>query len=108
MLFEALDFEYIGPIPGHKMESLVETFRNVRDFSEGPILIHVLTTKGKGYKPAERNPGDYHGLGPFDIETGKPKSGSGIIQVVIWLGNEILVTAHPTRTALKGLFPRPP
>jgi 1-deoxy-D-xylulose-5-phosphate synthase len=76
MLFEALHFEYIGPIPGHRIDSLIETFRNVRDFSEGPVLIHVLTTKGKGYRPAERNPGDYHGIGPFDIETGKPKAGS--------------------------------
>lgn len=72
MLFEALKFEYIGPIPGHRLENLIETLRNVRDFGQGPILIHVLTTKGKGYKPAEENPGDFHGIGPFDIETGRP------------------------------------
>ncbi|MDH4320550.1 MAG: 1-deoxy-D-xylulose-5-phosphate synthase, partial [Desulfobulbaceae bacterium] len=68
----ALQFEYIGPIPGHQVEALIETLRNVRDFSKGPVLVHVLTTKGKGYAPAERNPGDYHGVGPFNIETGKP------------------------------------
>ena len=73
MLFEALKFEYIGPIQGHKLDSLVETFTNVRDFGSGPILIHVLTTKGKGYAPAEKNPGSYHGVGPFDIASGKPK-----------------------------------
>lgn len=72
MLFEALQFEYIGPIPGHQVDSLIETLKNVRDFSKGPVLVHVLTTKGKGYAPAERSPGDYHGVGPFDIETGKP------------------------------------
>ncbi|OKY75053.1 MAG: 1-deoxy-D-xylulose-5-phosphate synthase [Desulfobulbaceae bacterium DB1] len=72
MLFEALKFEYIGPIPGHKLENLLDTFRNVRDFTKGPVLIHVITTKGKGYGPAEKNPGAYHGVGPFDIETGKP------------------------------------
>ncbi len=72
MLFEALKFEYIGPIPGHQIDNLVETFENVRDFSHGPILIHVITKKGKGYAPAENNPGDYHGLGPFDIQTGTP------------------------------------
>ncbi len=72
MLFEALKFEYIGPIPGHQFEALLETFRNVRDFSSGPVLIHVLTTKGKGYRPAEERPGDFHGVGPFEIETGKP------------------------------------
>ncbi|MEW6519602.1 MAG: 1-deoxy-D-xylulose-5-phosphate synthase [Thermodesulfobacteriota bacterium] len=70
MLFEALKFEYIGPIPGHKLENLVKTFRNVRDFTSGPVLIHVITTKGKGYGPAEKNPGAYHGVGPFDIATG--------------------------------------
>jgi 1-deoxy-D-xylulose-5-phosphate synthase len=72
MLFEALKFEYIGPIPGHKLENLIETLRNVRDFSTGPTLIHVLTTKGKGYDPAEKKPGDFHGVGPFDIDTGLP------------------------------------
>jgi len=72
MLFEALKFEYIGPIPGHQLDDLIATFQNVRDFSHGPVLIHVLTKKGKGYAPAEENPGDYHGLGPFDITTGAP------------------------------------
>ncbi|OGQ98007.1 MAG: 1-deoxy-D-xylulose-5-phosphate synthase [Deltaproteobacteria bacterium RIFOXYD12_FULL_57_12] len=72
MLFEALKFEYVGPIPGHQLDSLLATFKNVRDFSKGPVLIHVLTTKGKGYPPAEKNPGDYHGVGPFDILTGTP------------------------------------
>jgi 1-deoxy-D-xylulose-5-phosphate synthase len=70
MLFEALKFEYVGPIQGHNINDLVETFSNVRDFGKGPILIHVLTTKGKGYPPAEKNPGDYHGLGPFDVKSG--------------------------------------
>ncbi|MBU0482319.1 MAG: 1-deoxy-D-xylulose-5-phosphate synthase [Proteobacteria bacterium] len=72
MLFEALKFEYVGPIKGHDLNTLIETLNNVRDFSHGPVLIHVLTTKGKGYKPAEENPGDYHGVGPFDIATGAP------------------------------------
>jgi 1-deoxy-D-xylulose-5-phosphate synthase len=73
MLFEALKFEYIGPIPGHQLETLIETLRNVKEFGQGPILVHVLTTKGKGYPPAEKKPGDYHGVGPFDIETGIPR-----------------------------------
>jgi 1-deoxy-D-xylulose-5-phosphate synthase len=72
MLFEALKFEYVGPIPGHQIDNLVETFQNVRDFSHGPVLIHVITKKGKGYAPAEENPGDYHGVGPFNIATGAP------------------------------------
>jgi 1-deoxy-D-xylulose-5-phosphate synthase len=72
MLFEALKFEYIGPIPGHQIDNLIETFKNVRDFSHGPVLIHVITKKGKGYQPAEKNPGDYHGVGPFNLENGVP------------------------------------
>ncbi|MCI5222843.1 MAG: 1-deoxy-D-xylulose-5-phosphate synthase, partial [Candidatus Electrothrix sp. AR4] len=79
MLFEALKFTYIGPIPGHDMEGLITTLKNVRDNTHGPVLIHVLTTKGKGYAPAEKNPGDYHGLGPFSIETGNPVPSSGSI-----------------------------
>ncbi len=77
MLFEAMKFEYIGPIPGHDLEALLETFENLRDSSHGPVLVHVLTTKGKGYEPAEKNPGDYHGLGPFSIADGKPLPPSG-------------------------------
>ncbi len=79
MLFEAFKFDYVGPIPGHQLEDLIEALESARDNAAGPILIHVLTTKGKGYEPAEKNPGSYHGLGPFDIDTGTPKpSGSAI------------------------------
>ncbi|MDR3628759.1 MAG: 1-deoxy-D-xylulose-5-phosphate synthase [Desulfocapsaceae bacterium] len=74
MLFEAFKFNYIGPIPGHQLEDLIEALETVRDSSRGPVLVHVLTTKGKGYKPAEDNPGSFHGIGPFDIATGRPKS----------------------------------
>ena len=73
MLFEALKFKYIGPIPGHELEDLIATLENVRDHNHGPVLVHVITTKGKGYKPAETHPGDYHGIGPFDVTTGAPK-----------------------------------
>lgn len=73
MLFEALKFDYIGPIPGHNFEDLLDTFETVRDTIQGPALIHVLTTKGKGYQPAENNPGSFHGIGPFDVNTGKKK-----------------------------------
>jgi len=76
MLFEALEFGYVGPIPGHDLNALIETLRNVNDFGRGPILIHVVTTKGKGYKPAEDRPDDYHGVGPFDLATGKPNAAS--------------------------------
>ncbi|MCF6196659.1 MAG: 1-deoxy-D-xylulose-5-phosphate synthase [Emcibacter sp.] len=72
MLFEALKFEYIGPIDGHDLPTLLETLENVKNHHDGPVLIHVLTTKGKGYEPAEKNPGAFHGVGPFNKTTGEP------------------------------------
>lgn len=76
MLFEALQFEYIGPIDGHRIDELIETLKNTENI-KGPVLVHVLTQKGKGYKPAEERPDLFHGLGPFDKETGKPIKGKG-------------------------------
>ncbi len=70
MLFEALKFQYIGPISGHDFSELIPTFRNLEHL-DGPILVHVLTKKGKGYRPAEEQPELYHGVGPFDVETGE-------------------------------------
>jgi len=72
MLFEAFKFNYIGPIDGHNLDDLLETLETVRDNSQGPMLIHVLTKKGKGYAPAEKNPDVFHGIGPFDIVSGTP------------------------------------
>ncbi|MBI5055418.1 MAG: 1-deoxy-D-xylulose-5-phosphate synthase [Nitrospirae bacterium] len=73
LLFEELGFEYVGPVDGHKIDSLIETLERFRDFP-GPVLIHAITKKGKGYEPAEKNPGIFHGVGPFDIETGELRS----------------------------------
>lgn len=75
-LFEALGFEYIGPLQGHNLPQLLEVLKNVRSL-EGPVLVHVMTTKGKGYPPAENNPAQFHGVGPFDIATGKVKGAQG-------------------------------
>lgn len=74
MLFEALKFKYVGPISGHQLEDLIPTLTNVRDHNHGPVLVHVITTKGKGYVHAERQPGSYHGVGSFDIASGKPRA----------------------------------
>jgi 1-deoxy-D-xylulose-5-phosphate synthase len=76
MLFEAFGFDYIGPIDGHDLPMLIETLESVRSFNDA-VLIHVLTKKGKGYKPAEDNPSLFHGIGPFDIATGKVIKGKG-------------------------------
>ncbi|RUM36970.1 MAG: 1-deoxy-D-xylulose-5-phosphate synthase, partial [Desulfobulbus sp.] len=107
MLFEALKFEYIGPIPGHDLEDLIETLQNVRDNSHGPVLIHVLTTKGQGYEPAETNPGDYHGIGPFDIATGKPRPSTGPVSYTSVFGNTICTLAQKDKriTAITAAMP---
>jgi len=76
MLFEAFGFEYIGPIDGHNIELLLETLENVKRFDDA-VLIHVLTKKGKGYRPAEVNPALFHGVGPFEAATGKVLKGKG-------------------------------
>ncbi|MBI5656369.1 MAG: 1-deoxy-D-xylulose-5-phosphate synthase [Geobacter sp.] len=76
MLFEAFGFEYVGPIDGHNLELLQETLQKVHRFDDA-VLIHVLTKKGKGYPPAEANPSLFHGVGPFDIATGKVLKGKG-------------------------------
>jgi 1-deoxy-D-xylulose-5-phosphate synthase len=73
LLFEELGLKYIGPIDGHRLDYLIETFQNVMKL-RGPILIHVITKKGKGYPPAEMNPDRFHGVAPFVIETGELKS----------------------------------
>ncbi len=71
MLFEAFQFDYVGPVPGHHLETLIETLENLKNL-DGPVLLHCLTRKGKGYPPAEKEPERFHGVGPFDPETGAP------------------------------------
>ena len=76
-LFEELGFYYVGPIDGHNLDHLLPVLKNVRDMPTGPVLIHVVTQKGKGYGPAEAAPDKYHGVNAFDVITGaqaKPKA----------------------------------
>jgi 1-deoxy-D-xylulose-5-phosphate synthase len=70
-LFEELGFYYVGPLDGHNLDHLVPVLKNVRDAENGPILIHVVTQKGKGYAPAEASSDKYHGVVKFDVATGK-------------------------------------
>ncbi len=75
-LFEELGFFYVGPIDGHNLDHLLPVLSNVRDAAEGPILVHCVTQKGKGYEPAENAADKYHGVSKFDVVTGaqaKPK-----------------------------------
>ncbi len=69
MLFEAFNFNYFGPIKGHRLDHLIDTLENVKEMHT-PVLFHVTTRKGKGYPPAERNPSYFHGVGCFEIKTG--------------------------------------
>ncbi len=69
MLFEAFNFNYFGPIKGHRLDHLIDTLENVKEMHT-PVLFHVTTKKGKGYPPAERNPSYFHGVGCFEIKTG--------------------------------------
>jgi 1-deoxy-D-xylulose-5-phosphate synthase len=72
ILFEALGFYYFGPVDGHDIDELIYIFRKVKEW-KGPVLVHVKTKKGKGYKPAEDDPERFHRIPPFDIQTGKEK-----------------------------------
>jgi len=69
-LFEELGFTYVGPLEGHRLDYLLKNFENVKKL-EGPVLVHVITQKGRGYKFAEENSPTYHGIAPFDVETGQ-------------------------------------
>ena len=76
-LFEELGFYYVGPIDGHNLDHLIPVLENVRDSEQGPVLIHVVTKKGKGYAPAENSADKYHGVAKFDVVTGEQKKSSG-------------------------------
>jgi 1-deoxy-D-xylulose-5-phosphate synthase len=75
-LFEELGFFYVGPIDGHNLDHLIPVLENVRDTDNGPILVHVVTQKGKGYPPAEASDDKYHGVGKFNVLTGEQKKGT--------------------------------
>jgi 1-deoxy-D-xylulose-5-phosphate synthase len=71
VLFEELGFTYVGPLEGHRLDNLIKNLKNVRAL-EGPVLVHVITRKGQGYKFAEDDPAKFHGIAPFKIDTGEP------------------------------------
>lgn len=73
VLFEELGFTYLGPVDGHNLQELIEVLQQAKSLKK-PVLVHCLTTKGKGYGPAEQHPDRFHGVGPFDPETGKTKA----------------------------------
>ncbi|HEY3306969.1 MAG TPA: 1-deoxy-D-xylulose-5-phosphate synthase [Desulfuromonadaceae bacterium] len=105
-LFEALGFDYLGPLDGHDLLQLVEVFNNINEL-DGPLLVHVMTTKGKGYKPAEDTPHKYHGVGAFDLATGKGASKPAIKTYTDVFGDIIVQLAEqdPKIVAITAAMP---
>ena len=105
-LFEALGFDYIGPIDGHDLPGLIEVFNNAREF-DGPLLLHVMTTKGKGYRPAEETPDKFHGVGAFDLSTGKAPAKSSTISYTEVFGRTLvdLAKEDPKVVAITAAMP---
>ena len=112
VLFEELGLKYFGPIDGHNLDVLEETLSDLKRF-EGPVLLHVMTRKGKGYAPAESDAGTFHGVGVFDPETGSASKstkktytqvfGETAIELAERFPNVVAVTAAMTdNTGLKG------
>jgi 1-deoxy-D-xylulose-5-phosphate synthase len=95
MLFAALHFDYLGPVKGHRLEDLITTFENIRHI-QAPVLVHVLTTKGRGYPPAEKNPAFFHGVGPFDREAEdlNPKKSSDVVTYTEVFGKTVVALAE--------------
>jgi 1-deoxy-D-xylulose-5-phosphate synthase len=105
-LFEALGFDYLGPLDGHDLHQLVDVFNNINQL-DGPLLVHVLTTKGKGYKPAEETPAKYHGVGAFDVATGKGAAKPAVKSYTDLFGETMLQLAEedPKIIAITAAMP---
>jgi 1-deoxy-D-xylulose-5-phosphate synthase len=105
-LFDALGFDYLGPLDGHNLPQLIEVFNNINEL-DGPLLVHIMTTKGKGYKPAEDTPDKYHGVGAFDIATGKGAVKASIKSYTDLFGETIVQLAEedPKIVAITAAMP---
>ncbi len=93
MLFEDLGFQYVGPIDGHNIDHLLQTFNNIKDYT-WPVLVHVITKKGKGCEFAECNPSQYHGTPPFDPETGKTSKKATVLSYTEVFGQTMIKIAE--------------
>ncbi len=113
LVFEELGVKYVGPVSGHNIGSLIEIFKKAKEY-DGPVLIHCVTQKGKGYAPAKKNPEKFHSASPFNVETGellnknkRPTFSSVFGQTVMKLGEEdekivAITAAMPDGTGLKS------
>jgi len=113
LVFEELGVKYVGPVSGHNIGSLIDIFKKAKEY-KGPVLIHCVTQKGKGYAPAKKNPEKFHSASPFNVETGellnknkRPTFSSVFGQTVMKLGEEdekvvAITAAMPDGTGLKS------
>ncbi len=92
-IFDAFGFNYIGPVLGHRIDVLIENLKNIKKLN-GPILLHVITKKGKGYEPAEKDPTYFHGVGPFDRDSGKPRSSKAPISYTAMFSRTLMRAAE--------------
>jgi len=106
LLFEEMGFRYVGPIDGHRIDHLIATFENVKRLS-GPLLVHVITKKGKGYPPAEADPIAFHGVSAFDPATGAPKKTAARPSYTSVFAKTLiaLATDHPEIVAITAAMP---
>jgi 1-deoxy-D-xylulose-5-phosphate synthase len=107
-LFEELGFYYVGPIDGHNLEHLIPILENVRDMQNGPILVHVVTQKGKGYAPAEASADKYHGVTKFNVLTGEQKKSKTNLPSYTKVFSDALVAegkADPRIVAITAAMP---
>ena len=88
VIFEELGITYLGPVDGHNLQDVIDILKIAKN-ADGPVLVHIITKKGKGYKQAEQNPDKFHGIGPFDTETGIPLKESGLTYSKVF-GNHLL------------------
>lgn len=102
MFFEDLGFTYLGPIDGHDMVALKDIFNKAKAIN-GPVFVHVITQKGRGYKPAEESPNKYHGTGPFEIATGKKLVKEGTPQTYTEVFGKALVELGATKKNLVAI-----
>ena len=106
--FEELGFYYVGPIDGHNLGDLVAVLKNVKDLNDGPVLVHVVTQKGKGYAPAEESDDKYHGVVKFDVITGQQAKGpAGAPSYTKVFGTELVKRAEldPSIVAITAAMP---
>ena len=105
-LFEEMGFRYFGPVDGNDINALLEVLETIKDV-KGPVLLHAVTKKGKGYEPAEKNPTKFHGVGLFDVETGDSLGKSGAISFTKAFSNTLLQLAEqdPSIAAITAAMP---